>query len=170
MRVLLVIALAMTLGGCATAIRGQSEQVQFDSEPPGAEMRSIVFYECGGPCPQGDKSQLGSDEGYARSDIRTPEVPGPACITPCALQVARNQQPVVTFSKAGYEPQTLKLDTRVSTGAVAVAGNALIGGVIGVAVDAGTGAGMDHTPNPLKAILKPLPTPTQETKPARRQK
>ena len=135
------------LAGCASVVRGTTEQVQFDSEPVGAEMRSIVDYPCGGPCPQRDPTP-GQSGDYFLDDVRTPVVVGPACITPCSVQVARNEKLIVTFTKAGYEPETLKLDSKISGGGAAgVAGNVLLGGAVGLVVDAGTGAGLDHYPN-----------------------
>src|SRR5262249_2625873 len=89
---------------------------------------------------------------------QTPPVPGPACITPCSAQVARSEDLVVTFSKPGYQPQTVELKREISGGgAVATAGNIIAGGVIGVGVDAVTGAAMNHTPNPMKVVLRPVP-------------
>jgi len=145
------------LCGCASVVRGTTEQVTFDSDPSGAEMRSVIYYPCGGPCPVRDEA-VGSAAAYSGSDVRTPEVPGPACITPCTAQVARNEELLVTFSKAGYEPQTVRLTTKASGGGAAgMAGNIILGGAVGLVVDAGTGAALDHYPNPLKVLLKPLP-------------
>lgn len=156
MRLMLLAALGaagMMLTGCASVARGTSESVVFDSDPPGAEMRSVVDYPCGGPCPVRD-DKVGSAAAYM-GDVRTPEVPGPACVTPCTLQVPRNQPLVVTMAKAGYEPRTVKLATTVRAGgAVGVAGNIVAGGLVGMAVDAGTGAALDHCPNPLKVVLR----------------
>ena len=139
--------------------------MQFDSEPSGAEMRSVIDYPCGGPCPMRDERPEAS-AAYVE-DARTPPIPGPACITPCTVQVARNQELVVTFTKPGFQPQTVKLQNKVSGGgAVGVAGNVLIGGAIGLAVDAGTGAGLDHYPNPLKVVLVPISPPAAPTRSA----
>jgi hypothetical protein len=118
-------------------------------------VRSVIDYPCGGPCSVRDeRPQAGA--AYIENE-RTPTVPGPACITPCTVQVARNQELIVTFTKLGYEPQTVKLQTKLAGGGVAgVAGNAIIGGGVGLVVDAGTGAALDHQPNPLKVILQPV--------------
>lgn len=151
-----LLASLFLLAGCASVVRGTSEAVQFDSEPPGAEMRSIVDYPCGGPCPTNQQGGAGGSA-YVESDVKTPVENGPACVTPCVAEVKRNQALIVTFSKAGYEPQTVKLGVQVSGGGAAgVAGNVLVGGGVGMLVDAGTGAGMDHHPNPLKVTLQPI--------------
>jgi hypothetical protein len=156
MRLVTVAALgaALILCGCASVVRGTSEQVQFDSVPAGAQMRSIVKYDCGGPCP------LGTDRTgnyLTEEQMKTPLESGPACVTPCIAQVPRNQELIVTFSKPGYESQTVPLRPVVSgAGAAGMAGNIVLGGVVGAVVDTGTGAAMDHQPNPLKVVLKPL--------------
>ncbi len=150
----------LMLSGCASVTRGTSEPVVFDSEPSGAEMRSVVDYPCGGPCPVRD-DQLGSAAAYVE-DPRTEPIPGPACTTPCTVQVARNESLVVTFSKPGYKPQTVKLGREISGGGgVGFAGNLIVGGAVGIVTDSITGAATDHRPNPLKVKLVPIePSPT----------
>jgi hypothetical protein len=46
-----------------------------------------------------------------------------------------------------------------------MAGNVLVGGLIGVAVDAGSGATQELVPNPLNVTLEPLPAPAPEPEP-----
>lgn len=168
MRIVLIAALGCVLASCATVIRGSTEQVTFDSEPSGAEMRSIVKSPCGNqPCQAANNGGGPSGAPYPTDD--TPFTPdaGPTCVTPCTIEVARNKELIVTFTKEGYEPQTVQLLTKVSGGAVATAGNVVIGGVVGVVVDAGTQAGFDHYPNPLKVVLKPIksaPPPKSQKK------
>lgn len=40
-------------------------------------------------------------------------------------------------------------------GATGIVGNAIVGGVIGLAADKASGATLEHTPNPLRVILYP---------------
>ena len=57
---------------------------------------------------------------------------------------------------AGYKPQTVTVHTEVSGGgAVGMAGNVVLGGVLGMAVDASDGSMNDFKPNPLKVTLDP---------------
>lgn len=42
----------------------------------------------------------------------------------------------------------------VGNGAAGLAGNVLIGGVIGMGTDVATGATQDHKPNPVHAVLE----------------
>jgi hypothetical protein len=165
-------ACALMLAGCASVTRGTTELVTFDSEPSGAEMRSIVDYPCGGPCPPPDKG-LGSNQPYSASDeeIRTPIVPGPSCVTPCSIAVARNEELIVTFTKPGFEPQTAKLSRSVSGGGgVATAGNIILGGAVGLVADAATGASTDHHPNPLRVVLIPVRSAPAVAAPVARKK
>jgi hypothetical protein len=77
--------------------------------------------------------------------------------TPCTLEVSRKSEFVATFSKPGYESQDVMVQTRVAgAGAAGFAGNVLIGGVVGMGVDAATGSTLEHYPNPVTATLAPL--------------
>jgi hypothetical protein len=62
----------------------------------------------------------------------------------------------VTVTKAGYKPYTASITNQIGgKGGAALAGNVLVGGLIGLGVDAATGASKDLTPNPLKVTLEP---------------
>lgn len=83
--------------------------------------------------------------------------------TPCSLDVPRSEEFDVTFTKPGFQPQTVPVRTKlVGTGAAGFAVNVLAGGVIGMGVDAYTGAAMDHTPNPVAVTLVPDALPSAE--------
>jgi hypothetical protein len=77
--------------------------------------------------------------------------------TPCTLEVNRKSEFVATFSKQGYQSQNVMVQTRVAgAGAAGFAGNVLVGGVIGMGVDAATGSTLEHYPNPVTVSLAPL--------------
>jgi hypothetical protein len=79
---------------------------------------------------------------------------GQACVTPCRLKLKRRQGFTATFTKAGYEPFRAEVKSKLSGGgAAAAAGNVLVGGLIGAAVDGSNGSLNDLTPNPLKVRL-----------------
>jgi len=82
---------------------------------------------------------------------------GFACdATPCTFRMPRKDAFTVTVSREGYVDQTHSIDSRMSSGGgTALAGNILIGGLIGVGVDATSGALNDLTPNPLVVVLAP---------------
>ncbi|MGB0507856.1 MAG: hypothetical protein ACPGGK_16845, partial [Pikeienuella sp.] len=76
---------------------------------------------------------------------------GPNCVTPCILEIDRKATFTATFT-LDEETRTIFVDTEVAAeGVAAGAGNLLLGGVIGIGVDAATGANLNHTPNPVFA-------------------
>ena len=80
-----------------------------------------------------------------------------ACVTPCTFTVQRKDEFVVTIAADGYKTQEIPVKTQVaSAGAAGFAGNVLIGGVIGMGVDAATGSTLEHVPNPINAQLEPV--------------
>jgi hypothetical protein len=141
-----ILAFAVLAAGCATVARGTSEQIQFDTIPASAEVRVI-----------------------ARSPFETSETPQPdapppktlACVTPCVLQVKRNEKLAITITKAGYATESFPLDPQASGEGVggAIIGNALIGGALGVVVDSASGAMLDHCPNPVRLTLRSVASP-----------
>jgi hypothetical protein len=122
--------LMIVLGGCASVSRGTTENISIASTPAGA-----------------------------RADVAGTEIPS-SCVTPCTVQVKRSDDIVVTLSKEGFEPQVIPLTKEVSgSGGAGFAGNLLLGGVVGMGVDAATGAALDHKPNPVIVTLQPLAPP-----------
>ena len=76
--------------------------------------------------------------------------------SPCTMAVKRKTPFTVTASMAGYKTQIVEVNTKVSDkGALGFAGNVVAGGVIGMGVDAATGATKDHFPNPVIIALEP---------------
>jgi hypothetical protein len=77
--------------------------------------------------------------------------------TPCTWDVSRKSEFVVTFTKDGYDGMQIPVATRIAgSGAAGFAGNLLVGGLIGMGVDAATGSTLEHYPNPVVATLVPL--------------
>ena len=75
--------------------------------------------------------------------------------TPCTFKVPRKGAFDVTITKPGYKTVNTRVETQVAGGGAAgMAGNVLVGGLIGVGVDAASGAMLEHKPNPLKIILE----------------
>ena len=130
MRIVGIVALCAVAAGCASVTRGTTESISIVSTPSGAE-----------------------------ATISGLDVPT-ACVTPCSVVVKRNADISVTFEKAGYEPQVVQLTTEIPpTGAAGFAGNVLLGGLVGMGVDAVTGAATDHKPNPVAVTLEPVAPP-----------
>lgn len=77
--------------------------------------------------------------------------------TPCSFEVSRKDKFVVMIEKEGYESGSYNITTQVSSGGgAAMAGNVILGGIIGAGVDAATGAMLEHKPNPLVVVLNKL--------------
>ena len=125
-RLLLAAAIVAPCLGCASVTRGTTESISIASTPPGAT-----------------------------ANVSGLEAPT-ACVTPCVVQAKRNADITVSISKQGYEPQVIPLTKEIpGSGAAGFAGNVLAGGLVGMGVDAATGAALDHKPNPVIVTLQP---------------
>lgn len=81
---------------------------------------------------------------------------GEQCLTPCTLKKKRKHGFQVNVEKEGYESVDAQVISQTAGGGAAgMAGNVLVGGIIGVAVDAGSGATKELKPNPLSVKLNP---------------
>jgi hypothetical protein len=82
---------------------------------------------------------------------------GHVCVTPCTLQFARKDEFTVLFTKPGFHSVEIPVKTQLAgTGAAGFAGNVILGGAVGMVVDASTGATLEHVPNPVTATLVAL--------------
>jgi hypothetical protein len=137
LRLLLAAALAAPCVGCASVTRGTTENISISTTPSGAV-----------------------------AEVSGLDVPT-SCVTPCVVVAKRSADITVTVNKEGYEPQIIPLTKEIpGTGAAGFAGNLLLGGVVGMGVDAATGAALDHKPNPVIVTLQPTaPASTRPAKP-----
>ena len=80
---------------------------------------------------------------------------GQSCTsTPCIFSVPRKEPVVVTISKKGCKTRQVNVISKMSnTGGAAVAGNVIVGGLIGLGVDAASGAAKELSPNPVEVDL-----------------
>src|SRR5512138_2143255 len=82
---------------------------------------------------------------------------GHTCVTPCSLQFSRKDEFSVVFTLAGYETREVPVRTQLANAGVAgFAGNVLLGGAVGMVVDAASGATNEHCPNPVAVKLRRL--------------
>jgi hypothetical protein len=82
---------------------------------------------------------------------------GEVCKTPCTLTKKRKDPFMVTVEKSGHETVETRILSQVAgSGAAGMAGNVLIGGLIGIGVDAASGATKELKPNPLVLELVKL--------------
>lgn len=138
-RILLAAVIVMPCLGCASVTRGTTENISIATTPPGAT-----------------------------ADISGLENPT-ACVTPCVVQAKRNADITVTINKDGYQPQTIPLTKEIpGSGAAGFAGNLVLGGLVGMGVDAVTGAAQDHKPNPVIVTLRPFAPRAARPRPAKR--
>ena len=87
--------------------------------------------------------------------------------------MSRKDEVTVVFRLDGYQEHTIFVKTQIAgAGAAGFAGNVLIGGVVGMGVDAATGSTLEHVPNPVTAVLtriapaRPAPRPRTPARPA----
>jgi hypothetical protein len=67
-----------------------------------------------------------------------------SCVTPCTIQVSRKDEFTVVYELEGYERQEVSVKTQIAgTGATGAMG--------------ATGATVEHVPNPVRAVLVPMP-------------
>ena len=66
-------------------------------------------------------------------------------VTPASFTLSRKGDFVVSISKEGYETAEIPVKSQIAgAGAVGMAGNVLIGGIIGIGADAVKGATLSH--------------------------
>lgn len=94
---------------------------------------------------------------------------GMTCATPCSLTMSRKDEFAATFKLAGHEDQVISVKTQMAAaGAAGVAGNVILGGVVGIVADAATGATLEHVPNPVIAVMKKIAPVAPAARPAAR--
>ena len=65
------------------------------------------------------------------------------------MKMPRRSEFVARIRKPGYKPVQATVTTKVAgQGSAAMAGNVIVGGLIGAGVDVASGAMLDLTPNP----------------------
>jgi hypothetical protein len=126
LRTLLLATSCVALAGCATITRGTTTAFVVETIPSGAHVALSTGQECNA--------------------------------TPCTFaRISRESEFTVTVSKEGYETTTHAVTHRTSgSGGAGMAGNVILGGLIGAAVDANSGATQDLVPNPLTVHLTPV--------------
>jgi hypothetical protein len=84
---------------------------------------------------------------------------GLQCETPCSLNLKRKDGFTIDLSHDGFEPVHATVSSGVSGGgAVGMAGNVILGGLIGAVIDGTNGSMNDLSPNPLTIHMVPLGT------------
>ena len=126
---------------------------------------------CVGDARNDENISISSTPSGATAEVSGLDVPT-TCVTPCVVVAKRSADITVTVTKEGYEPQVIPLTKEIpGSGAAGFAGNLLVGGLVGMGVDAATGAAQDHKPNPVIVTLQPIrpasPRPAKPRPPKR---
>lgn len=80
---------------------------------------------------------------------------GKRATSPAFFKIYRKDTVFLTISKVGYKTKEIKLPAQMSSsGGLGMAGNVLVGGIIGAGVDTMSGAMYAHKPNPLVITLE----------------
>jgi hypothetical protein len=92
----------------------------------------------------------------ANASVKTSN--GQACdATPCSFKMNHRDNFDVTITKAGFKEWHGHVTHQFSSGGgAALAGNVLVGGLVGITVDAASGATQKLVPNPLNVTLEPV--------------
>ena len=121
-----MVSALVMVSACATITRGTSEAFVIETTPNGAS---------------------------ARTSLGTMCQPTP-CVIP---KVSREAEFTVTIEKEGYKTATYNVTHETAGGGgAAMAGNLILGGVIGAAIDGNNGATQQLVPNPLRVTLEKI--------------
>lgn len=116
LHLILVLLLLSFIGGCATIVKGKSQSVTVTTEPPGAICTLV-------------------------REGETIAVVNP---TPGTISVEKSSDTLtVTCKREGYQDSTGEVGTKFQA---MTFGNVIFGGIIGAAVDAGSGAMHEYEP------------------------
>lgn len=148
------VALLSLQTGCASITRGTSDALVVNSEPSQA---IVKVFRTNGDFTKSElsKNNVGS-EAVASAEKADADAPRAylTAKTPASFQLARKGEYKLIISKSGYQEAEVVIGNRVSSaGGAGMAGNVLLGGLIGAGVDASTGAMKDLTPNPVQISL-----------------
>jgi hypothetical protein len=123
----IVCCLPLICSGCALIVSGTKQKIAIRSDPPGATATVITD---------------------------PPETNRWTVVTPDTVALPRNRLYRVTITKAGYDESTTRLNQGTNPW---VWCNILFGGIIGCAIDYGTGASFELLPRDINVKLNQIP-------------
>lgn len=152
----LAIALVLSMAGCASVTRGTTDTLVVSSDPAHAE---VLLSKTNAPFTDAEiEANLPKAKAKALLEEGSKFFGPIEATTPAVFTLQRKGDFRVRIERSGYRPVEVRVTHQVSNaGGLGVAGNVLVGGVVGLAIDAGTGAAHDLMPNPLDIKLEPLP-------------
>lgn len=142
----LLITVVLLGSGCASITRGTMDTLQVNSDPAGA---NIEVTRKNAPLSKKEvkKNTLAAEGANEYGPLVE--------TTPASFKLKREGEYKVVISKPGYETVTVDISNEMAgAGAAGLVGNAVVGGVIGVVIDASTGATKDLVPNPINVTLE----------------
>ncbi len=131
-----LLLVGLGLGGCASIVRGTTQKLSVNTVPQGADC-------------------------VLRRDG---EVIGRAAPTPAEVKISKSRKAIeITCERPGFEPTVAVVDSKFEAMTV---GNIIAGGLVGVAIDAGTGAMNKYEPTVTIPLKQPggAPTPLPDTR------
>ena len=132
----ILLAGCVALASCASITRGTNEAFTVNTNPSGAHVTLSTGQVCDA--------------------------------TPCVFaRIPRKAEFTVTIEKPGYRTTTHAITHHTAgSGAAGMAGNVLVGGIIGGLIDANNGSTQDLVPNPLTLDLEPEAPAVADVAPA----
>jgi hypothetical protein len=137
---LVLILAAATLSNCASVTRGTMDKLDVRSNPDQADVKISR-----------------TDKAFTKKELASNPNDGEVITgkTPDSFKLQRKGEYMVRITKSGYKACDIRITNSISgMGGVALAGNAIVGGLIGVGIDAASGATKDLTPNPVDISLQ----------------
>jgi len=149
----LAIALVLSMAGCASVT---TDTLVVRSDPAHAE---VLLSKANAPFTDAEiEANLPKAKAKALLEEGSKFFGPIEATTPAVFTLQRKGDFRVRIERSGYRPVEVRVTHQVSdAGGLGVAGNVLVGGLVGLAIDAGTGAAHDLMPNPLDIKLEPLP-------------
>lgn len=87
------------------------------------------------------------------TDARVELISGLGCQTPCRYELKRGNDNRASFTREGYQPVSVYIQSRTGAGTF---GNVLAGGIIGGVVDGANGASNHLYPDPVYVRMVPV--------------
>jgi uncharacterized protein YceK len=133
-----MVAIIVTIYGCASIMSGTTQRVTFDSEPQGATVTI------------GKKAKKGGQVTLVKSIN--------AGVTPLEVELPRRGSTMVQLSKEGFETQTVELKRTINNWFL---GDVALLSPLSTSIDTSTGAVNEYKRGQYMVTLQPLTTQTE---------
>jgi hypothetical protein len=145
--VMLTVVPCLLACGCATVTRGFNEVLEVQTTPVGAE---VVVYR------YSKKAHAEINQTGEVSPKNVRDRWSESAVSPAAFKLFRNNSYLIVAKAPGYRTAVVAVFKKPSGGgALGVAGNVIVGGLVGITVDAISGGANELKPNPVIMTLVP---------------